>query len=306
VYGFGIYSVLKMSNINGKEEEEEPPASSANDPVVDDSDEEDEDYVPGQDPDDVVSDDENDVNTPQEEEATGPALSITKQKAVDDAFNDLFGYNYTKQPSAAKSQGKLPVKSKSALQKQKNILSSIFGRNSSTKLMSSSKATASLARPKASSGGMMRLEKRVMKEVKRFAGQEIVVEKVVMVPIFTGENVNDGKSQSSQPEGKNANATTAMDNTTMAGNTTRKAKGLDNLLSEMSRPEKLSTISKTSTDWDLFKSKNADASLKEQLESRAEGNEAFLVKKDFLDRVDHRRFELEKEERDRERATRGK
>jgi len=42
------------------------------------------------------------------------------------------------------------------------------------------------------------------------------------------------------------------------------------------------------------------------LESRAEGNEAFLVKKDFLDRVDHRKFELEKQERDRERASRGK
>ena len=74
----------------------------------------------------------------------------------------------------------------------------------------------------------------------------------------------------------------------------------------MSRPEKLSVASKTSADWDLFKAKNTDTALGDQLESKARGNEAFLVKKDFLARVDHRRFELERAERDRERAKRGK
>ena len=293
-----------MANV--KEEEEQPPTQQQ--PV--DSDEEDEDYVPGQDPEEVASDDENDIanNTSQQEDITGSTLSITKQRAVDDAFNDLFGYNYTSNNNnAKKSHDKLPVKSKSALQKQKNILSSIFGKHSSAKLMSSSKATAALARPKLSSGGMMRLERRVVKEVKRFAGQEISVEKIVMVPIFSGgngdNNAGESNNSSSQPTAATATNATAASTTT----TTRQAKkGLDNLLSEMSRPEKLSTISKTSTDWDIFKSKNADATLKEQLESRAEGNEAFLVKKDFLERVDHRRFELEKQERDRERASRGK
>ncbi len=283
-----------MSNVK-----DDPPTVSAKDPAVD-SDEEDEDYVPGQDPEEGVpsDDDENDITNTLEEEEAGPTLSITKQKAVDDAFNDLFGYNYTKS-AAVKSLSKLPVKSKSAMQKQKNILSSIFGKSSSSKLMATSKVTAALARPKASSGGMMRLEKRVIKEVKRFAGQEICVEKVVMVPIFTNGGGDDGKPKSSANEQSNT------DNVS-AATTAPKAKGLDNLLQEMSRPEKLSTISKTSTDWDLFKSKNADEALKEQLESRAEGNDAFLVKKDFLDRVDHRRFELEKQERDRERASRGK
>ena len=270
--------------------------------------EDDEDYVPGLDPDEgVPSDDENDINsTLQREEATtGPTLSITKQKAVDDAFNELFGYNYTTS-ATNKSKSKVPAKGKRALQKQKNILSSIFGKTSSSKLMSSSKATAALARPKASSGGIMRLEKRVIKEVKRFAGQEISVEKVVMVPIFIGPG--DGGSNSSQvaQNGESTNKESIESSNTAAALAPKAKKGLDNLLSEMSRPEKLSTISKTSTDWDLFKSKNADEALKEQLESRAEGNDAFLVKKDFLDRVDHRRFELEKQERDRERASRGK
>lgn len=289
--------------MSSSKDTEEPTKKDSSNPPPIDSDEEDEDYVPGQDPDEVMaSDDENDITTNQTTNNEDiSSLSITKQKAVDDAFNELFGFNYTDN-TTSKSSSKIPVKSKSAIQKQKNILSSIFGKHSSAKLMSSSKATAAMARPKvSSSGGMMRLERRVVKEVKRFAGQEICVEKVVMMPIFssTPNSTDESKpSSSSQPVAAAATSTSTSTN--------RKAKGLDNLLTEMSRPEKLSTISKTSTDWDLFKSKNKDVTLKEQLESRAEGNEAFLVKKDFLDRVDQRKFELEKEERDRERASRGK
>jgi hypothetical protein len=56
--------------------------------------------------------------------------------------------------------------------------------------------------------------------------------------------------------------------------------GVDNPLAEMSRPEKLSAISKTSADWDLFKANNADTTLGEQLENKVRGNEAYLVKRD--------------------------
>ena len=44
--------------------------------------------------------------------------------------------------------------------------------------------------------------------------------------------------------------------------------------------------------------------LQDELEKKAQGKDAFLVKQDFMNRVDHRKFELEKEERDRERAKR--
>jgi hypothetical protein len=148
---------------------------------------------------------------------------------------------------------------------------------------------------------MIRLEKRVVAEVKRFAGQEIRVERMVMVPVMAGEDGEKADaSQTMVAEGA-ASSSSAAESTTR-----QKAKGVDNLLTELSRPEKLSTISKTSADWDLFKTKNADVTLKEQLESSATGNEAYLVKKDFLNRVDHRRFELEKVQRERERSKRGK
>ena len=263
------------------------------------SDEEDEDYVPGMDDEAASDDDENDV--PMETEDIG-TLSITKLKAVDDAFFELFGYNYS--PIAIKSSDKIPTKPRSS-SKQRRILSYIFGKNSCIKLMAHAKSNAAQAKPKPSSGGMVRLEKRVIKEVKRFAGQEIVVEKVVMVPVMMGDStqaddIDQSAGITASDVGAASSATTA--NPTKSGPA---AKGLDSLLTTLSRPEKLSTMSKTSADWDLFKTKNAPE-LKEELENKAQGKEAYLVKKDFLNRVDERRFEIEKGERDKERAKRGK
>jgi hypothetical protein len=40
------------------------------------------------------------------------------------------------------------------------------------------------------------------------------------------------------------------------------------------------------------------------LEKKAQGKDAFLVKQDFLKRVDQRKFELERDERERERVKR--
>lgn len=272
-------------------------AASENNPDIQESDEEDEDYVPGMDGEAASDDDENDV--PMETEDIG-ALSITKLKAVDDAFFELFGYNYI--PMCGKSAHKLPVKANTRSSKQRRILSHIFGKNSCIKLMSLAKSNAAQAKPKPSSGGMIRLEKRVIKEVKRFAGQEISVEKVVMVPVM----MDDGtKTKADIPQKSTGMSTTKSSENKTNLKTGPAAKGLDSLLTTLSRPEKLSTISKTSADWDLFKTKNAPE-LKEELENKAQGKEAYLVKKDFLNRVDERRFEIEKGERDKERAKRGK
>ena len=50
-------------------------------------------------------------------------------------------------------------------------------------------------------------------------------------------------------------------------------------------------VAKTSSDWDQFKEKSG---MNEELEKKAQDKDAFLVKKDFLQRVDLRRFEHEK------------
>jgi Bucentaur or craniofacial development len=63
----------------------------------------------------------------------------------------------------------------------------------------------------------------------------------------------------------------------------------------------VSTVQKTSNDWEQFKETTG---LGDRLEEQAESSTAFLKRQDFLTRVDHRTFEIEKKDRDRERAKR--
>ena len=297
----------------------------------DDGDEEDdEDYIPGADPDEnEIDDDDGDVGGGDDDVLHGPtshALSIAGRRAADEAFYELFGYPYQWQPEEGSMQPApsttstttTPTKNRRAI----HILSTIFGKRSTSTLLSNSKFNAKFARPKdrASSGGMIRLERRVIYEIKRFAGREIKVEKVVLVPVFANEVANNNMPMTTSTtaaagicnnDGRNTTTSTntstdtSFATTTTTTTTTRgptKRGGLDNLLTQISRPDKLSTMSKTAADWDMFKSTNVDLATK--LEDTATGNEAYLVKKDFLNRVDTRQFELEKAQRERERAAR--
>ena len=77
---------------------------------------------------------------------------------------------------------------------------------------------------------------------------------------------------------------------------------VDHVLAKLAGPSKVSTVQKTSNDWESFK--QTDKQLQEELEQRAQGKDAYLVKQDFLTRVDNRKFELERDQRERERAQR--
>lgn len=79
--------------------------------------------------------------------------------------------------------------------------------------------------------------------------------------------------------------------------------GIDSVLQQIAGPSKITTVAKTSADWDVFKT---ETGLEAELEKKAQGKDAFLVKQDFLTRVDNRKFELERDERDKDRAKRGK
>ena len=79
--------------------------------------------------------------------------------------------------------------------------------------------------------------------------------------------------------------------------------GIDAVLAQIAEPTKTSTVKKTSDDWESFK--ESDKQLQDELEKKAQSKDALLVRQDFLVRVDNRKFEIEKEERERERARRG-
>ena len=310
------------------------------DGASDSDEEEDEDYIPDADPDrdyDDNGEDDDGDDVAAAIRGAHPALSAARRKAVDDAFRDLFGYRYRDPIGIGGAppheneddDDDCPPSPPPSPKRRRTtaVLSSIFGGRAGAEIARRAKRAASHAGPKPpSAGGMVRLERRIVVEVRRFAGQEIRVERVVTVPVMSGEDDGDDGRDRGGGSGDGGGVSAPVEGSTMmptsavaadadpaaasgkagGGGGRGRRGGVDDLLAEMSRPEKLSVASKTSADWDLFKAKNADTALGDQLESKARGNEAFLVKRDFLTRVDHRRFELERADRDRERAKRGK
>lgn len=97
-------------------------------------------------------------------------------------------------------------------------------------------------------------------------------------------------------------AATSKASTTGSAPASDKNSNLDNVLKQLAGPKKINTVEKTSGDWENFK--GTDKQLQDELERTAQSKDAFLVKQDFLERVDQRRFELERDERDQERARR--
>jgi hypothetical protein len=93
----------------------------------------------------------------------------------------------------------------------------------------------------------------------------------------------------------------ASTTTTSASSTSQ----LDKVLQHIAGgPKKKNTVEKTSEDWDSFKSEHQ--LLHDEIERAAQSKDAYLVKKEFLQRVDERTFLIEKDTRDQERAKRTK
>jgi len=239
-----------------------------------DSESEDEDYVPPE-ADNVEPPSSNSMLATDPSTSSAPILSSTKQKAVDNAFQDLFGKPYAPK---IKAQKKKP-KSKKALRK-KQILSDIFGgAGIASKIIASSEDfVKNDSKSRKRIGVLKQLGTEMKKEKIKFAGQMMEVERTV---------VGGGSSEQSSAGG------------VTPGEATKPA-GIDAVLSQIKGPQKFTTIDKTNIDWENFKGKTG---LEEELKKKAEGKDAFLVKKDFLNRVDARRFEQEKDERNKKRAT---
>eukprot|EP00938_MAST-03A_sp_MAST-3A-sp1_P005135 g5135.t1 len=77
------------------------------------------------------------------------------------------------------------------------------------------------------------------------------------------------------------------------------SRGLDSMLDCIKDPKQINTVEKSSYDWDKYKAENK---LDEEFDKQAQNG--YVNKKEFLNRVDWRRFESEKKIRDRERAKR--
>lgn len=248
--------------------------------------EEDEDYVPPAE--EGGDDEEGDSDEKQSKEQTihsAPILSLSKQKEVDDAFMELFGKPYRYQEKEKKELKDLNRTSQGAISKRRKILSDIFGGTGiASKLMETSKETIendAMSRKRKIPLGQ--LNRKDVTEKIKFAGQTMEIQRSVVV---VG---NETQQQQQSQEGPLTDTTS----------TSKAAVGIDAVLSQIKGPQKFTTIDKTNVDWEKFKDK---AGIEEELKKKAQSKDAYLVKKDFLNRVDVRRFEQERDERNKKRA----
>jgi hypothetical protein len=108
-------------------------------------------------------------------------------------------------------------------------------------------------------------KKEVVQETRKFAGQEIAIERTVKV----GESTSSSSSQVTAP-----------------------ITALDKALDVIKGPKVVSTVTKSSYDWENFKEKEG---IEDDLAVATK--EGYLTRKDFLERCDYRAFEKEREER---------
>ncbi|XP_053283734.1 craniofacial development protein 1 isoform X2 [Pleuronectes platessa] len=124
-----------------------------------------------------------------------------------------------------------------------------------------------------------------------FAGEEVRVNKVVSANSREGQSYL--KSQNAEPEEngeKDINSSPGQQ--PLPGTSAKRPAGMSSLLSRMGgKKQKMSTLEKSKMDWDAFKSEEG---ITEELAIHNRGREGFVERKNFLERVDHRQFELEK------------
>ncbi|XP_036400159.1 craniofacial development protein 1 [Megalops cyprinoides] len=76
------------------------------------------------------------------------------------------------------------------------------------------------------------------------------------------------------------------------GPSAKRPVGLGSVLNRISgKKQKMSTLEKSRLDWDAFKTEEG---ITDELATHNRGKEGYIERKNFLERVDHRQFELEK------------
>jgi hypothetical protein len=252
-----------------KEKEKDEKSKEVTDKSQDAEEEEDEDYK--EEDAEADGDEEDQMQVDENTNQKSTELPSGKRSGVDESFERLFGYKWGTEFDFDENQ---------AIDSQARMLVKIFGPAKAARILRST-ATASKRRKIAtassntSSGhitiNLPKSRTQTVIETKVFAGQAI--------------KVTRQQAEEAKPAVKASGSS------------------LDKVLAQLAGPAKISTVAKTSEDWEQFK--QSDKQLQEDLEKKAQGKDAFLVKEDFKSRVDRRRFELEKDVRDRERAKRG-
>uniref|UniRef100_A0A096LWE6 Craniofacial development protein 1 n=1 Tax=Poecilia formosa TaxID=48698 RepID=A0A096LWE6_POEFO len=122
-----------------------------------------------------------------------------------------------------------------------------------------------------------------------FAGEEVRVDKEVSAD--SREAKSYLKSQSAHQE-QDEETSSSHTQSSLPGPSAKRPAGMSSILNRIGgKKQKMSTLEKSKMDWDAFKSEEG---ITEELAIHNRGREGFVERKNFLERVDHRQFELEK------------
>ncbi|XP_035537179.1 craniofacial development protein 1 [Morone saxatilis] len=124
-----------------------------------------------------------------------------------------------------------------------------------------------------------------------FAGEEVRVSKEVAAD--SREAKTYLKSQNTkQEENQDEDKSLSPNQPPLPGPSAKRPAGMTSILGRIGgKKQKMSTLEKSKMDWDAFKSEEG---ITDELAIHNRGREGYVERKNFLERVDHRRFELEK------------
>ncbi|CAN9499064.1 unnamed protein product [Ophioblennius macclurei] len=124
-----------------------------------------------------------------------------------------------------------------------------------------------------------------------FAGEEVRVKKEVSADSREAKSFAK-KESATQEEDKDKEQGSSHSSQFPPGPSAKRQPGLSGLLGRIGgKKPKMSTLEKSKMDWDAFK---CEEGITEELAIHNRGREGYVERKNFLDRVDHRQFELEK------------
>lgn len=131
-------------------------------------------------------------------------------------------------------------------------------------------------------------EKVKITKVFDFAGEEVRVTKEVDAAS------KEAKSFLKQNEKEKPQAPVTLAVSPLpAGSGIKRSSGMSSLLGKIgAKKQKMSTLEKSKLDWESFKEEEG---IGEELAIHNRGKEGYIERKAFLDRVDHRQFEIERD-----------
>ena len=226
---------------------------------------------------------------PRQSDLSREPLSKIQLKQVDDAFEKLFGYAYgTKFDLAERDKSSVFSRMPPSLQR---TLCRALGTTATARILQNKVTTTQISTPKREIPLMTRIPKRprtIKSSMPFWSAQAPTTTTTLAQPTSTRAHLSAESNQLLAPRAQKVTRS-------------KKTAGVDDLLQKMNDTGKVSTIAKTAVDWESFK---AGTGLAASLEEHTESKGAFLKRQDFLERVDHRKFAHERQERERERAKR--